>query len=198
MTTKNTRLLADKVGQKGRGYPYTPEEEKMLTDMFLEGRSVTVIAGRLGRSKQSVYKKLDAMALRQRRDRTGRQGAFKKKAGVKAALLAEEVEQMAVSVQGGNEEYNEVLGKESAHALAVAFEKVRTAESASDLNTALGAAQKADTLYRKARGIEQGGSIGTINFYMGGRNSSPLRVKDARMEGAKAANERLKDEVTDV
>lgn len=146
-----------------------------MTELYMEGKSCAIIAGRLGRSRQSVYKKLDKLALKVQRDK--RKGQVNKGAVMKSALLSDVVEKNELTVQGGHEEYNEVLGKESAHALARAFEKVRTAESASDLNTALGAAQKADVLYRKANGLDMGGSVGTINFYMAGRDSSPLRTK---------------------
>ena len=162
------------------------EEIDMIKTMFLAGSSAAIIAGKLGRSRQSVYKKIQKLALRDTladklktskhaRDVDKKQSHNQKK----DAVLAEKLVSNALAVVEDDDGYNEVLSNESATALAKAFEMVRLSESTSELNTALGAAQKADMLYRKANGLDQAGATGGVvnNFYMSGRADSPLRKK---------------------
>lgn len=145
--------------------PYSEKDLKILTEMFLAGETGRAIGARLGRSKQSVWKKIHDMQLRQERDKDVKR---------RMALVADTAERNLQTVNDGHEQFMAIVSDESGAAMVKAFTQARTAASSQDLNAALGAAQKAIQLYRQANGLDMAGSGNTFNFYMQQAKDSPL------------------------
>jgi len=148
---------------------YSVAEKKMLTDMYLGGHTLRAIADAMeGRSMQSIAKQTRKLGLIDRK-RT----MLRAKTTAIAAPVVGTLSQIADNV----DTYQTVLSNEAANAVTAAFSMVRSAETPAELNTALGAAQKADQLYRKANGLGEVGASqvgGTYNFYVNAQASSPL------------------------
>jgi hypothetical protein len=88
-------------------------------------------------------------------------------------LMADIAKHMAERLSHGHEEYEEVSSEEAEFAVRKALDLAKRSHTPSEMNLALGAALKADRLYRNANSMADGSVVSVNCFY--GSSGSPLR-----------------------
>lgn len=155
-----------------RGYTkWTPEGEKLLRELYLQGRKAPELCKVFGICRQTLYNKVEVMGLKEERN----QLESRVSARLATMMQINRESEQAPAVRN----HSKFLGKCSLGSLRMLEKALMMGDQATnarDLSASVNAAAKAAAMYREANDIGSSSGRGVFNFTL--IAASPLRGQE--------------------